>query len=75
MAKLFISYSQMMEVRLLTLRTYTLSGPTGAWPQLGQLVGRVVCSTVLSLRRKKKSLMANILTLFSHYIQSRNKSG
>ena len=36
---------------LLTLRTHSLSGPTGAGAKLGQLVGGVVCSTILGLRR------------------------
>lgn len=41
---------------LLTLRTHSLSGPTGAGAELGQLVGGVICSTVLGLRWTKTKM-------------------
>lgn len=38
---------------LLTLRTHSLSGPTRAGAELCELVGGVVCSTVLGLRGQR----------------------
>lgn len=43
----------MSENVLLTLRTHSLSCPAGAGAELGQLVGRVVSSTVLSLMERE----------------------
>lgn len=57
--KLLVTIIWIMTVSLnylLTLRTHSLSGPTGAGAKLGQLVGRVVCSTILGLRRMKTDL-------------------
>lgn len=54
-----------MKMWLLTLRTHSLSGPTRAGAELGQLVGRVVCSTILCLKRTKHNMMSTDVTKFA----------